>query len=254
MEYPTTFHNSKHNKLIGILSTPTEDLTKPIIIFVHGHSSDKNTKNFVRLTEIFNANHIPSLRFDISGHGESEGVFEEITVSQAVDDILSAIKFIKEKGYKKIGIIGSSFGGLASIIAASKTPELFCLVLKSPVSNYEEKYKLEGKHFLEDWEKKGVRSYQSGRKGKLKLNYSFYEDAVGNDGYKVSPHIKSPTLIVHGDQDTVVPVEQSINLARLIPGSRLEIIHDADHTYSFPRHADEMIAAISEFVIQKSIE
>lgn len=254
MEHPITFLNSKHNKLRGILSTQTDDPSKPIVLFVHGHSSDKNTKNFVRFAHIFNDNNIPSLRFDISGHGESEGIFQEVTVSQAVDDILSAIKFLKEKRYKKIGLIGSSFGGLASIIVASKISDLFCLALISPVSNYEEKYKLEGEQFLNDWKQKGIRSYQSGRKGELTLKYSFYEDAMRNDAYPAASKIKAPTLIVHGDNDDIVPLSQSVRFSELVPGSQLEIIHDADHTYTFPKHVDEMIAAISVFVIQKALE
>jgi enterochelin esterase-like enzyme len=46
---------------------------------------------------------------------------------------------LKKLGYTKIGLMGSSFGGISSIMAASKTNDLFVLTLKSPVSNFEEK-------------------------------------------------------------------------------------------------------------------
>lgn len=53
-----------------------------------------------------------------------------------MDDILQAVEFIKQSGHQKIGLVGSSFGGMASIMAASKTPDLSVLALKSPVSDY----------------------------------------------------------------------------------------------------------------------
>ena len=130
------FKNSKGNKLCGILSNPTSHKENPIIILCHGFSTGKDGRTYLRLEEILNKNGVSTLRFDLFGHGESEGKFEEITTSEAVDDIENAIQFLKASGYKKIGLFGSSFGGMASIIAASKTNDLYVLALKSPVSDY----------------------------------------------------------------------------------------------------------------------
>lgn len=45
------------------------------------------------------------------------------------------------------------------------------------------------------------------------------------------PQIKTPTLIVHGDQDVIIPVANARILAERIPGSRLHIVADAGHGY-----------------------
>lgn len=139
----------------AILNNPARNTSRPIIILVHGHSSNKNTKNFVRLKNILAKNNVATFRFDIHGHGESEGNFEETTASEATDDILQAIKFLKKKGYKKIGLVGSSFGGLASIMATSKTKNLILLALKSPVSNLVDIYLRRGTS-TKEWKKRVI--------------------------------------------------------------------------------------------------
>ena len=132
------FENSKGDKLVGVLSNPSDDLSVPIIILCHGHSSSKDSKTFTSIEERLNNSGIASFRFDFYGHGESEGYFGDCTISEAACDILNAIDFLKEKGYSKIGLLGSSFGGISSLIAASKTSDLIVLALKAPVSDYKE--------------------------------------------------------------------------------------------------------------------
>ncbi len=181
------------------------------------------------------------------GHGESDGKFEECDVSEACDCILQAIRYLKDGGYKNIGLLGSSFGGISSIMAASKTNDIKLLVLKSPVSNYEEKYKENGEEFLNNWKKKGFREYN--KEKNLILNYSFYEDAIKNDGYKAAPNIKVLTLIIHGDKDEAVPVEQSIKISKLIPNCKLVVVKESDHVYSQSEHREQMLRTVSEFII-----
>src|SRR3989338_2371510 len=138
MEEQLYFKNSKGIKLNGILSSPTPNANTPVIILVHGFTSNKNTKGWLLLTELLNKENIATFRIDLFAHGESEGNFEDLTITEAVDDILHSIEFLKSKGCKKIGLVGSSFGGMASIMTASQTKDLFMLGLKSPVSDYEE--------------------------------------------------------------------------------------------------------------------
>lgn len=253
MKEKVFFENSKGNKLCGILSNPAQDKNKAIIILCHGFTTSKASKTYVGLEQLLNIAGVSTLRFDFFGHGESEGKFENITTSEAVDDILNAIKTLKKLGYKKIGLMGSSFGGIASIMAASKTNDLFVLALKSPVSNYKEKEIMtKTKDELNKWKKKGWRYYISGDGKRYKLNYSFYEDFKNNDGYKAAEKIKIPTLIVHGDKDESVPIEQSIKISKIIKNCKLEIIKGADHRYSNPKDRERMLKLISKFIIKNS--
>jgi hypothetical protein len=253
MQEKLFFENTKGNRLCGILANPTSNKDRPIMILCHGFSTSKDSYTYVRLEDILNGKGISTFRFDFFAHGESEGEFEDITISEAVDDILNAIKFMKELGYSKIGLVGSSFGGIASVIVASKTDDLFILALKSPVSDDLGKLVAqESRQEIETWKERGFIYYISGDGRGLKLNYSFFEDDEKVNGYETAKKIKIPTFIVHGDNDESVPIEQSKKIVGLIENSRLEIIEGADHRYSKPEDFEKMLGLISEFIIKNS--
>ena len=246
------FKNSKGSVLCGILSNPTTDKEKPIMVLCHGFATSKDGNTYIRLEEILNENEVSIFRFDLFGHGESDGKLEDITISEAVDDVLNAIRFLKESDYKKIGLLGSSFGGMASLLAALKNNDLYILALKSPVSDYQSLFMLRDEKEMDTWRQEGFIHFTSIYGEKLRLNYSFFEDAIKANVYEYADKIKLPTLIVHGDKDNVVPVEQSKKTAGLIENCKLEIIEGADHTYSNPRHFEMMLDIISEFIINNS--
>jgi pimeloyl-ACP methyl ester carboxylesterase len=247
------FSNSKGEQLCGIISNPTVDKNKFLVILCHGFSTNKNAGTYLKLEKILNQKEISTFRFDFYGHGESSGKFEDITISEAVDDILNSIKFLKNLGYNKLGLFGSSFGGIASLIAASKTKELSFLILKSPVSNYED-LERERKSLpeLKEWQEKGFSYYHSGKRGALKLNYSFFEDSKNNNGYDAAKKIKIPTLIIHGDKDSVVPIEQSKKTSRIIKNCTFKIISGANHDYGHPGEFEKMLDHVVEFAEEHS--
>lgn len=247
------FENSKGQKLCGILSNPTSLKDKPVIVLCHGFSTSKDGRTYVRLEEILNNSGISTLRFDFFGHGESEGKFEELTLSEAIDDIQKAIKLLKDAGYTKIGLFGSSFGGMASIVTASDTHDLYVLALKSPVSDYLGILLARiSEQELKDWKKDGVIHFTGTESEHLKLNYSFFEDTTNISAYDMARKIKIPTLIVHGNKDETVPVEQSKKTADLIENCQLKIIEGGDHTYSKAQDFEKLLDLVSKFIIQNS--
>ena len=59
--------------------------------------------------------------------------------------------------------------------------------------------------------------------------------------------IKSPTLILSGDADVIVPVQNSRNLAAKIPGAQLEIIEGGSHTF-FIEQSQDFNQRLSAFI------
>ncbi len=49
--------------------------------------------------------------------------------------------------------------------------------------------------------------------------------------YDRLPQITAPTLIIHGDQDVIIPVENAYVLQERIPGAQLHIVKGAGHGY-----------------------
>ena len=247
------FLSRRNNKLCGILSTPSDNRNSPLIVLCHGFSTSKDGRTYIRLEKMLNQGQVATFRFDFFGHGESEGKFEEITISEAVDDVLSAIHYVRELGYGQIGLMGSSFGGFASIVASGQSEDLCALALKSPVSDYLGLL-IDKDHSMDvtAWKQNGYIRIEGAEGQNLRLNFSFYEDAERYDGYSYARKIKAPTIIVHGDQDETVPLGQSEKAAALIPGCRLEIIKGADHIYSNLKHFERMLDLIANFLLRES--
>ena len=59
--------------------------------------------------------------------------------------------------------------------------------------------------------------------------------------------IKSPTLVLSGDADVIVPVQNSRNLAAKIPGAQLKMIEGGSHTF-FIEQAREFNRVVAEFL------
>lgn len=74
--------------------------------------------------------------------------------------------------------------------------------------------------------------------------------AIIADGSRVErlKTIKVPTLVVHGGADPLVPKEGSEDIARHIPGARLEIIEEMAHDLP-PSQVDRMVDLISDHAV-----
>lgn len=252
MQEKIYFKDAQGRELCGIISSPSKDSSTPLIILCHGFSTSKNSFTSKELEKIFNKNNIATIRFDFFGHGESEGEIKDITITKAVDNLLQVIKFSKERGFTKIGLVGSSFGGHVCIMAAPKAENVVALALKCPVADYLER-ELEQRtpEELKEWKEKRFKIYTKSNGETLKINYAYFEDFKNNRGYEAAKLINVPTLIVHGDADSSVPIKQSRKIAKILENCTLKEIAGADHWFKGPGEFETMIKFISEFMIEK---
>jgi pimeloyl-ACP methyl ester carboxylesterase len=68
-------------------------------------------------------------------------------------------------------------------------------------------------------------------------------------GFDVSRQLGSlrmPTLVIHGAEDRIIPMEAGEELARGIPGARLEVLDDAGHLLLAER-PKELYGLVTEF-------
>ena len=84
------------------------------------------------------------------------------------------------------------------------------------------------------------------------MNYKFFQDLKKNNTFPIADKIRIPTLIVHGDADEIVPVEQSKLIFKLIPECKLDIIRKADHRFSNPVHFETMVDSLYKFVLKNA--
>jgi 3-oxoadipate enol-lactonase len=67
------------------------------------------------------------------------------------------------------------------------------------------------------------------------------------DAYDRLPEISAPTLVIHGDRDVLVPVENAYVLKDRIPKAELHIVEGGGHLFTF-EFPEESAAAVVEFL------
>jgi hypothetical protein len=235
-----------------VLALP-EVATKKIVLLVHGFMSNKESETNLELTKRLLIKGIATVRLDLFGHGQSDGLFQQLTLSRCLHQVEGLIAWIMKEGYEEIALVGSSFGGLIAIHTTAKHPELVCLALKCPVSNYPILWQSRlGNGGIAQWKQEGLFSFIFDDQ-KARLEYGFYEDLLKVNTYAEVSHIKTPTLIVHGDADDDVPADQSIRLCDTLrlphPKKELVLIPGADHAFSKPEDFNQMIDKIEAWIL-----
>ena len=195
----------------------------PLVIFCHGFGS--NYRELMHHGDGFAEAGICCLFFDFCGGGPdsaSDGAFEEMTVDTECGDLETVIDCVKELGYvdpERIFLQGESRGGLVSaLVAAGRPKDIRALVLWYPAFMVPE----------------GARKrYEAGEREVfgLRLGEAFDREAKDIDVYGRIPAYKGPVLMIHGDRDTVVPIDCSRKALSVYEDAGLIVIPGADHGY-----------------------
>jgi len=212
-------------------------------VLVHGGGVTRNEGGFyTRLASGLAEAGISSLRFDMRGHGESEGRQEDLTISGIVNDIRSAVEHVRsETGSDRASVIGASFGGGISAYYASRYPEqVQRLVLINPLLNYKKRF-IDDKPYWHDEHIAREAGEELALHGFIPHSPAFkLGRALLNEVFYIQPHlalgqVEAPTLIVHGTGDTFVPIESSRSSVGSFAGdAKLIEIDGAQHGIAVP--------------------
>ncbi|HZR46099.1 MAG TPA: alpha/beta hydrolase [Candidatus Manganitrophaceae bacterium] len=230
----------------SVVVAAPERPTDRIVLLCHGFMSSKESSTNRRLTDRLLPLNIATLRFDLFGHGESDGPFEKLTLSRCLAQAEGLVQWCGKNGYTRLGLVGSSFGGLVAVHLAAGHPELLAVGLKCPVSDYPPIWRQRlGEAGIEFWKQSGLLSFAT-PEGKARLEYAFYEDLLKYDSYRDAGKIRSPALIIHGEADEYVPFDQSRHLFETLPSRKeMEGVPGADHAFSNPADFEKMVNRIT---------
>lgn len=124
--------------LAGTLTLPDADPNRPVVVMVSGSGlQDRDEtifehKPFAVLAHRLAGAGIPSLRYDDRSVGGSSGDVESATTADFAADTEAAINFLRNRGFKKIGILGHSEGGMIAFMEAARGKADFIITLGAP--------------------------------------------------------------------------------------------------------------------------
>ena len=231
------FFNKQNEMLSGLLFSSSKKQL-PGIIICHGFTSSKYSKiNIAKsLSKKFTV-----LIFDAAGSGESQGRFEDHTVTKYLSDLECAVDFMKKQKcvlHDRIGIAGTSLGGFMSILYAVTHKDVKAII---PVCAPFNLTKIKGKKsalpesIIKRWKELGYMQFEvrvNEQKIKKNLSYSFIKDAQKYDLSKMIKKIKCPVIFVHGDADENVPIEHANILFKNAPLKKeMVVVKGADHFF-----------------------
>ena len=237
--------NNKDQKLANIY-IEANDIC---FVWLCGFHSDMDGSKALMMEQTAQEIGFSSLRFDYSGHGKSEGEFEEGTISQWFND---AIKVIESYDLKKIILVGSSMGGWISIKLAQHFKDAIkAMVLIAPAPDFTQD--LMWNKFPEEIKKQiqkqgfWLRPSPYDENG-YKVTKELIEDGNNNSVLKRPIEFEKPVRIIHGALDEDVPFMRSVDLMQKITGDdiRLNIIKNGDHRLSNQSDLEILRATLKE--------
>ena len=99
----------------GIYTYHEIQKSKWIIIFVHWLTSDQNEETFVQWEKFFNENWYSTIRFNLYWDLPGERKLDEACLKDNIDDVNGVLDFCNAKWYKKIFLVGHSYGWIVNL-------------------------------------------------------------------------------------------------------------------------------------------
>jgi len=212
------------------------DKANGTIIVGHGYPFDKG--NILQVAKFLYPDY-NLLFYDHRYFGESEG---KITTAgyREVEDVKAVINFAQKKfNNQPIALYGFSLS--ASAMLMTKSNEINAIITDSPYANLDNM--IDHIYFIF---------------GPLKFPFvittKFYAKIFLNiNTKKVSPeqsikNLTIPILLIHGEKDSQIPIENAYILKKSNPDIELWIVKNADHGYSYAMNPDEYKSKIKSFL------
>ncbi|MGE8203788.1 alpha/beta hydrolase family protein [Heyndrickxia sp. NPDC080065] len=235
----------------GIITKPDGKGPYPAVVYNHGFTGHKAESHFLfkKLSDSLANMGIVSIRFDFIGSGESDGKFQEMTMSSEVEDCLAVFHFAKEIDYidsNRMNLIGFSMGGAVSIIASSALKEqVKKLILLCPAVNIFNVVTRNVKNeALFKYIEEGVIDFGGNLVGKELVDDVFHQNV-----YEEAKQVTANVQLIHGTNDDTVPPIVSLQLSKIFGDqSTLNWIHGSDHCYSSLDYETQVIDLVKSFM------
>ncbi|MDZ7758608.1 alpha/beta hydrolase [Rhodohalobacter sp.] len=212
----------------------------PTTLFVPGFFSNMEGTKATFLEKQCKKRGRAYIRFDYRGHGQSDGKFEDGTLTDWLNDTLLVLDELADA---PVVAVGSSMGGWIAVLAALRRPDKICGLVGIASSP----------DFTEDiWHRRMTDQQQSvmNEQGYIAQPSEYRDEPIiitkrlldsGKDHlllHKKSLDFDIPVTLIHGMEDRDVPWQKSEKLNRLIGEEQSELILVPDGAHRLSRDKD----------------
>ena len=186
--------------------------------YLHGFASSPRSTKAQFLAKAFQ-----SVNLDLRSPDLNQNDFYHLTLTRQIQQVRS---LLPKSG--SVTLIGSSLGGLTAAWLGEQCPQVDRLVLLAPAFQFLEHWLPRlGREQIRQWrETRLLQVYHYAQQTNLPLNYAFVTDAAQYDETQLQRSL--PTLILHGRQDEVIPIQASRDYAATRSAVKL-IELESDH-------------------------
>lgn len=230
-ELPLTFR-SAGQQIVGILHLPDVKRKVPLVVLVHGWSGNSlGVRNafFVRAARVFTKSGFAVLRFDFRGSGNSEGRFENQTISSMLLDlknILGQIAKHEAIDNTKVSLVGHSQGGYVSILYAAKDKRVKALILwMGRTANLKDFW---SKTTFDNLKRRGYEIWDDYKV----LNKKYVVDSAKYNSESALRRISVPIGMIYDELDDIVPPSEGLRVKRLAKGvKQMKVFNELGHRF-----------------------
>ena len=222
------------------------------MILVHGLNSNRTGDNALDLTRRLFDLGFSVLLFDLRAHGESDG--DQLAAGYFEKrDVLGALDFLVLRGVPsgRVGVLGWSMGAATALLAVADEPAIRAVVADSAFADAQDMVAQETARstVFPEWV---VPLFIPGMKAMSRILYGIDVGAVSPERAVAS--IDYPILLIHGEADSRIPVEQSVRIHDSAPAaSELWLLPGTEHADAFLNAPDEYVERVDAYLRNRLI-
>ena len=210
----------------------------PIVVLGHGVTGNKDRPFIAALSAALAREGFGALRFSFAGNGDSEGRFEEATISKEVDDLGAVLDALEGP---PLCYVGHSMGAAVGVLRASQDQRISLLVSLAGMVHTRA---FAAREFGDVVPGEGLMWDEPD----CPLSQIYVDDMNQLDSVvERAPSIAIPWLLVHGSEDDVVPIGDSRDIVAAQAAATLVEVPGADHVFSMDG-TDPMVSEAASWI------
>lgn len=217
---------------------------KKAILLIHGLAgSPLEHKEMVK----YLSNKFDVYTFYLPGH--EKGVLNHPTKEEWIEESELQIEALYDEGYEEIYLIGHSMGGVIASHLACKYDRVKKLVLEAPAFEYNAHPGLKiFKYYDKDFFVEAAKKFLISIIREFKKLVATYKNCIEK--------LNIPVLIIQGDDDIMVPYENSIELYNKIKtkAKHLVLIKDLPHALFNDERYSNIIEMVEDFLVNDKFD